>query len=213
MASTPGNMSRPNSPSTDEETLEELSKEDRCPSTSAGYRSWSDDDTLEGRSTNRMVRDRSKLTNIYCSNRLTTLSSRSINQAEEMLDELLGDVNAMMDSAKSIVEAAQKIRNLVHQSLESVDLCCSNVSKLGLVATIKDLRQETVRAVVDADRANLRFEKVASEFTQLRRCLRRLGVIPTGPTSYGVQYTSGRHGSGALYSDTIDEEIKPKLLP
>ncbi|XP_071507851.1 uncharacterized protein, partial [Diadema antillarum] len=170
---------------------------DRCPSTSAGYGSYADD-TLEGRSTNRMVQDRSKLTNIYCSNRLTTLSSRSINQAEEMLDELLGDVNAMMDSAKSIVEAAQKIRNLVHQSLESVDLRCSNVSKLGLVATIKDLRQETVRAVIDADRANLRFEKVASEFTQLRRCLRRLGVIPAGPTSYGVQYTSGRHGSGAL---------------
>nr|XP_054769666.1 uncharacterized protein LOC129277526 [Lytechinus pictus] len=114
-----------------------------------------------------------------------------MSTTQDMMDELLGDINAMIESASSIVEAARQIRNIVHQSLECVDLHRPDVSQLGLIGTIKDIRRETVRAVVDADRAHLRFAKVLTEFCQLRRCLRRLGVLPS-TASYGVRYNNGR---------------------
>lgn len=81
-----------------------------------------------------------------------------------------------------------QIRYIVQHSLECVDLERPGVSQLGLIGTIKDLRRETVRAVVDADRAHLRFTKVLTEFCQLRRCLKRLGVL-SSTESYGVRYT------------------------
>lgn len=131
--------------------------------------------------------------------RSTTTSSTT----EEMMDELLGDINAMIESATSITDAARQIRNIVQQSLEVIDLRRPENSQLGLVGTIKDLRRETIRAVIDGDRAHLRYAKVVTEFAHLRRCLRRLGVIPS-PASYGVHCSQGGSGGGGARGSTRD---------
>eukprot|EP00057_Strongylocentrotus_purpuratus_P007650 XP_011662124.1 PREDICTED: uncharacterized protein LOC105437336 [Strongylocentrotus purpuratus] len=166
-------MSRPNSttPSVEgAESFEEITKEDIYLESNE-YESVSPENPA---GSYQHSRDRMHNDNDFGT---STTEESSMPSTQDMMDELLGDINAMIESASSIVEAARQIRYIVQHSVECVDLERPGISQLGLIGTIKDLRRETVRAVVDADRAHLRFTKVLTEFCQLRRCLKRLGVL------------------------------------
>ncbi|XP_038079451.1 uncharacterized protein LOC119746544 [Patiria miniata] len=102
---------------------------------------------------------------------------------DKMYLDMVGDLEVMMEIAKSMHELARHTKSLLHVAYERVDLSDPRVRNLGMSGVLKDLRQESAHSVVDGQRAQLRYEKVLSDVRRLRRCLRNLGFWRLGGAS------------------------------
>ncbi|XP_022081992.1 WASH complex subunit 1-like [Acanthaster planci] len=102
---------------------------------------------------------------------------------DRMYLDMVGDLEVMMDIAKSMHELARHTKSLLHAAYERVDLGDPRVRNLGMAGVLKDLRLESAHSVVDGQRAQLRYEKVLADVRRLRRCLRNLGFWRLGGAS------------------------------
>ena len=66
-------------------------------------------------------------------------------------------------------------RTLISTAYERIDLNDPRVRNLGIGRVMKDLRMESAHAVVDGQRAQVRYEKVMTDVRRMKRCLRNLG--------------------------------------
>ncbi|XP_033635618.1 uncharacterized protein LOC117296691 [Asterias rubens] len=94
---------------------------------------------------------------------------------DRMYQDMVGDLDVMIDIARSMHEVARHTKTLISTAYERIDLNDPRVRNLGIGRVMKDLRMESAHAVVDGQRAQVRYEKVMTDVRRMKRCLRNLG--------------------------------------
>lgn len=91
-------------------------------------------------------------------------------------------------------------RKVFQATFDEIDQDNPMCEELSIYGVLKDLREETMKAVFDVERARLRTQKIASEMMKLQRGLRSLGMFRRHGNSYTREGNQGNNRWHQLYN-------------
>ncbi|PIK34582.1 hypothetical protein BSL78_28597 [Apostichopus japonicus] len=93
---------------------------------------------------------------------------------DELFSSISEDLTTILDAADQSFTSAEQALKVFQTTFDQIDHDNPRCEEIGIYGVLKDLREETMKAVFDLERARLRAQKIQSEMTKLRRGLRTL---------------------------------------
>ncbi|KAJ8027287.1 hypothetical protein HOLleu_32396 [Holothuria leucospilota] len=130
----------------------------------------------------------------------TYSSSMRNHTAEDLFNYVTDDINTIFIAAEQSFSSAREARKVFQTTFDEIDHDNPMCEELSIYGVFKDLREETMKAVFDVERARLRTQKIASEMMKLQRGLRSLGMFRRHGNSHAREGNQGNNRWHQLYN-------------